>query len=44
MTGNPRLAHAQNLLEFRYRKLFLFEKKQQTQPRGVCKQPQQING
>ena len=44
MTGDPRLAHPQNLLQLCYRKLFLFEKKQQTQSGWVCQQPQQING
>ena len=38
MTGDPRLAHTQNLLELCYRKLFLCEKKQQTQSRWVCQQ------
>src|SRR5947208_12994890 len=44
MTGNARLAHPQNLLELCYRKLFLFEKKQQAQSRRVCQQPQHIYG
>jgi hypothetical protein len=32
------------LLELCYRKLFLFEKKQQAQSSRVCQQPQQIYG
>ncbi len=44
MTGDARLAHAQNLLKFRHRKLFLFEKQEQAQPGRIRQQSEQIYG
>ena len=43
MTGDARLAHAQNFLQLSHRKLFLPEKKEQTQAGWVCQQSEQIN-
>jgi hypothetical protein len=38
------LAHPQNLLELRHRKLVLFEEKKEAQPRRIREQLKKING
>jgi len=40
MTGDARLAHVQDLLEFGHRKLFFFQQEQQSQPGWIRQQPQ----
>jgi hypothetical protein len=44
MTGDARLTHPQNVLQFGHGKLFLLEQQQQTQPRRIGEQAQEISG
>ena len=43
MAGNTRLPHSENFLEFGYGKLFLLEKEEQAQARGIGNQTEEIN-
>jgi hypothetical protein len=44
MTRDPRLAHPKNLLQFRHRKLVLFEQKEEPEPRWIGEELEKING
>ncbi len=44
MTRDARLAHAENFLQLRHRKLLFLEEQEQAEPGRVGEQPEKING